>query len=38
MGKKESSGFDRMSKQADREDVFEDTFSLKKDKKEKEKK
>lgn len=32
MKKKETSGFDRMTKLADREDVFDSTFSL--DKKE----
>lgn len=36
MGKKESSGFDRMSKLADSDDVFEDTFTIKEDKKKKE--
>jgi hypothetical protein len=40
MGEKESSGFDRMSKLADSDDVFEDTFSLeeKNDEKEEEEK
>lgn len=38
MGKKESSGFDRMSKLADSDDVFEDSFSLKEEKKEEKKK
>lgn len=28
MSRKKSAGFDRMSKLADRDDVFEDTFSV----------
>lgn len=38
MGKRESSGFDRMSKLADSDNVFDDSFSLKKDKKKEEEK
>lgn len=38
MGDEKSSGFDRMSKLADSDDVFEDTFTLKENKEEEEKK